>query len=148
LINNLSNENDRFSIFGSLYDSTTIDSEENRKFPITVIESVVTNKRDLIYDYLSAHSIYELYNYYIAKNYYYSKLFDKSLAVVEEALNIYPDGIEGLVNKSAVLGNLGTYEEAIEYNNKVINRLDPKHVNAWHNKGAALGKLGRYEEAI
>ena len=44
LMNNLSNEKDRFSIFGFLYDSTTIDTEENQKFPIKIIESIVTIK--------------------------------------------------------------------------------------------------------
>ena len=41
LMDNLSNENDKVSILATLYDSTTIDTEENRKFPITIVESIV-----------------------------------------------------------------------------------------------------------
>ena len=148
LMNNLSNEHDRFSILASLYDSTTIDTEENKKFPITVIESVVTNKNNLIHNYLTKDSRYNLYSYYIAKNYYYSQLYDKSLAAIEEALKIYSDGVNSFLNKSDILVHLGRYEEAIKCYDEIITKLDPKKVDAWYNKGSALDKLGKYNEAI
>ena len=100
---NLSNEKNRFSILGSLYDSTTIDTEENEKFPITVVESVVTNKSNLIEAYLNKHSKYDLYSFYISKNYYYLQLYNKSLDAVEEALKIYPNKISGLGLKGQFL---------------------------------------------
>ena len=131
LINNLANENDRFSILGFLYDSTTIDTEENRKFPITIVESIVTNKKNLIYNYLSEDSRYNLYSYYISKNYYYLQLYDKSLNAVEEALKIYPNRIIGLVNKGHCSYQLGKYEEAIKCYDEIITKLDPKYVLAW-----------------
>jgi hypothetical protein len=86
LINNLTNEHDKLSILGSLYDSTIIDTEKNQKFPIKIIESIVTNSNNLIYNSLSENSRYDLYIYYISKNYYYSNLFKKCLDAVEEAL--------------------------------------------------------------
>jgi tetratricopeptide (TPR) repeat protein len=147
LMNNLSNEKDRFSIFGFLYDSTTIDTEENRKFPITVVEAIVTNKNNLIDTYLSKNSRYYLYGYYISINYYYSQLYDKSLAAGEEALKIYPNGIGGLTNKGVALRKLGRHEESIACYDEVIN-IDPKEITAWNNKGRTLEELGRHEEAI
>jgi len=41
----------------------------------------------------------------------------------------------------------GKYEEAIEYNDKILE-LNPKDEKAWLNKGFYLANLGRYEEAI
>ena len=148
LMNNLSNEKDRFSIFGFLYDSTTIDTEENQKFPISVLESIITNKRNLLYEYLSEYSTYNLYSYYIAKNYYYSNLFKKFLDTVEEALKIIPNGIDALGNKGIALNKLGQHEEAIKCYDEIITKLDPKHLLAWLYKGVALSKLGQSEEAI
>jgi tetratricopeptide (TPR) repeat protein len=148
LINNLTNEHDKLSILGSLYDSTTTDTEENRKFPIKIIESIVTNKNNLIYNSLSEHSRYDLYSYYISKNYYYSNLFKKCLDANEEALKIYPNGINALVHKGIALNSLGQYEEAIKCYDEVINKLDPTSVLAWLHKGVTLVKLGKTEEAI
>ena len=84
MINNLTNEHDKLSILGSLYDSTTIDTEENQKFPITIVESIVTNKNNLIYNSFSEDSRYDLYGYYISKNYYYSNLFKNVLTQLKK----------------------------------------------------------------
>jgi tetratricopeptide (TPR) repeat protein len=147
LMDNLSNEKDRFSIFGFLYDSTTIDTEENRNIPITIVEKIVTNKSNLIDTYLNEHSRYNLYSFYISANYYYLQLYDKSLDAVEEALKIYPNEKYGLLNKGAALSELGKNEEAIKCF-EVITKLDPKYVLAWLNKGNAFINLDKNEEAI
>ena len=91
---------------------------------------------------MSEHSIYNLYSFYISKNYYDSKLYDKSLAAVEEALKIYPNGTQAFVNKGIALSGLDRYEEAIKCYDEIITKLDPKNVNAWYNKGTILSKLG------
>jgi tetratricopeptide (TPR) repeat protein len=148
LINNLTNEHDKLSILGSLYDSTTIDTEENQKFPITIVESIVTNKNNLIYNSLSEDSRYDLYGYYISKNYYYSQLYDKSLTAVEEALKIYPNKTNGLGIKGSILYIMERYQESLQCYDEIITKLDPKYVLAWLNKGNTLDRIGRNEEAI
>ena len=52
-----------------------------------------------------------------------------------------------LDNKGLALYNLGKYEEAIEWYDKVL-KIDPNDVNALNNKGLALNNLGKYQEAI
>jgi tetratricopeptide (TPR) repeat protein len=58
-----------------------------------------------------------------------------------------PDYAEAWNNKSAALGRLGRFEEALHASNKAIE-LKPWFAVAWCNKGAALGWLGLNEEAI
>jgi len=44
------------------------------------------------------------------------------------------------------LGNLGRYEEALEYCSKALE-IDPSFGAAWYNKGVALEALRRNAEA-
>jgi tetratricopeptide (TPR) repeat protein len=67
-------------------------------------------------------------------------------SVSTEQLNI-DDYVETLNMKGKALDELGKYEEAIEYYDKVL-ALDPNNKFALNNKGADLYDLGSYEEAI
>jgi tetratricopeptide (TPR) repeat protein len=91
---------------------------------------------------------YDIYYYYIAKNYYYLEQYEKSLDVVEEALKIYPLRADAWYGKGLSLDNLGRCEEAIACYDEIIEKLDPAYVDAWNNKGVSLGKQGKDEEAI
>jgi tetratricopeptide (TPR) repeat protein len=46
-----------------------------------------------------------------------------------------------------MLGELGRYEEAVEYFDKALEK-DPHDSGTWNNKGIAFRELGRYEEAL
>jgi tetratricopeptide (TPR) repeat protein len=148
LMDNLSNEKDRFSIFGFLYDSTTIDTENNQKLPLTMVEKIVTNKKNLIDTYLNENSRYILYGYYIAKIYFDLKLFKEALDATEKAIKISPNKPSLLVGKGMILDEKGQYQEAIKCYDEIITKLDPKYVIAWNNKGIVLGKLQQYKEEI
>ena len=52
-----------------------------------------------------------------------------------------------MYNKGLALGNLGKYQEAIEWYDKAL-KIDPNYVDALNNKGIALNNLGKYQEAI
>ena len=60
-------------IIGSLYDSTTIDTEQNKTLPINIIDQVIRKGEISYVDNLSEYWRFSIYNYYIAKNYYYLK---------------------------------------------------------------------------
>ena len=55
--------------------------------------------------------------------------------------------IDNWIAKGDSLADLKMYQEAIEYDDKVIE-IDPTHIDALNNKGIALDDLGRSEEAI
>jgi tetratricopeptide (TPR) repeat protein len=140
-------EEDQYLIIGSLYDSTTIDTEQKNILPINIISRVITNGEISYVDNLSKFWRFNIYNNYIAKNYYYLKKCKESLDAIEEVFNIYPNNTNIILNKGVVLSCLGEEENAITYFNKVI-KSDPTNINAWYNKGKSLDNLGRHEEAI
>ena len=57
------------------------------------------------------------------------------------------DDADELLNKAQVLHDLGEYEKAIVYYDRVI-KLDSEYVVPQVNKATALNMLGRYEKAI
>ena len=144
----IKNEQNKYYIIGTLYDSTTIDTEQNKTLPINVIDQVI-RKGDISYvDNLSKYGRFSIYNFYIAKNFYYLKRYRESLDAIEKVFNIYPKDPIVISNKGASLAGLGEEEKAIACYNQIIYDLDPKYVNAWYNKGNSLRRLGRYDEAI
>ena len=60
---------------------------------------------------------------------------------------IISDDVVALKNKGDALYDLGQYQEAIGYYDKVL-AIDPNDVYALINKGSALDDLGQYEQAI
>jgi tetratricopeptide (TPR) repeat protein len=149
LLNNLPNENDRFSILGFLYDATTIDTEENQKFSIKIIESIVPNLENLIPNYLTKDSICKLYGYY--KGLALDKLgqHEEAIKVYDEVINkLDPKNIIVWHNKGFILVNLGRNEEAIKCFDEILTKIDPKNIHALNSKGWTLDNLKRYQEAI
>ena len=63
------------------------------------------------------------------------------------AQDVDPANVTALMEKVNALGNLGKYEEAITYADKVLV-MDQNHTGALNAKGYALGNLGKGEEAI
>src|SRR5215208_5674107 len=57
------------------------------------------------------------------------------------------DGVETLYIKGYTVSNLGRYEEAISYYDKVLS-LKPESLRGLASKGNALSELGLYEDAI
>jgi tetratricopeptide (TPR) repeat protein len=148
LMTTIKNEMDQYLIIGSLYDITTIETEKKEKIPINIIEYLVTKGENPVINNLNDSYKYRLYNYFIGRNYYYLNQFKQALDLVNEALQISPNGTEAWYHKGVLLANLRKNEEAVECYDKVIKELDPNHISAWLNKGVALGTLGRYEEEI
>ena len=148
LIATIKNEEDLHLILGSLYDSTTIETEQKKILPINIIDKVVTGGEKSYVDNLSEFYRYSIYNNYIAKNYFLLKQYKESLDAIERVINIYPNDISVITNKGLMLASSGEEEKAIACFNKIIHELDPKYVLAWLQKGAALGSFGRHEEAI
>ena len=62
-------------------------------------------------------------------------------------LEVEPNNVDALGKKGDVLVNLGKFENAGLYFDKVL-KLDPGNVNALTGKGNALAQLGNFEEAI
>jgi len=52
-----------------------------------------------------------------------------------------------LTMKGCSLSNLGKYEEAISYFDKVI-LSNPEYAEVWINKGVALGKMGKHHDEV
>jgi tetratricopeptide (TPR) repeat protein len=148
LMTTINKEENQFLIIGSLYDSTTIDTEQKKYLPINIIDQVVRENEKSYIDNLSKHWRFSIYNNYIAKNYYYLKQYQESLNAIEKIFNIYPNDPTLILNKGVSLSGLGEEEKAIACFNQVIDEIDPTNVNAWLNKGISLDKLGRYEEAL
>lgn len=144
----IKNEGDQFLIIGSLYDSTTIDTEQKKMFPIDIIDQVVRNKDISYVDNLSNFWKFSIYNFYIAKNYYYLKRYRESLDAIEKVFNIYPNVPTVISNKGVVFADLGEKEKAIECFDQVIDEIDDQYVDAWFNKGVVLSMLRKNEEAI
>jgi tetratricopeptide (TPR) repeat protein len=53
---------------------------------------------------------------------------------------MYPNHVDALHNKGLALHNLGHYEEAIRYYDKVL-AIDPNYVDALSNKQTAIDNL-------
>ena len=57
------------------------------------------------------------------------------------------DDVEKLYNEGYLMSNLGRYEDAINYFDKVL-KIDPHHIDSLYFKGLTLSDLGRDDEAI
>jgi tetratricopeptide (TPR) repeat protein len=143
----IESEKDRYFILSTLYDSTTIETEENKKLPIDIIESLVTKADNSYVNNLGMDLKFSVYNYYIGKSYYLLKQYEKSLDAVKEALKIYPSETKAIINKGVSLAGLGRYQEAIICYDKAIE-INPTYVDAWYHKGNALFNLAREEEGL
>ena len=75
------------------------------------------------------------------------KEFNVALKIIERVIKLNPNYGIAWLNKGAVLGNLGRYDEAINSYNQAL-KINPNHDTAWSDKGVALGYLGKYDEAI
>jgi tetratricopeptide (TPR) repeat protein len=64
-----------------------------------------------------------------------------------DSLQIDINSYNALTNKGIAHAELGEYEEAFRYYNKVL-ASDQSNIYALNNKGAAFIDLGNYEEAI
>jgi tetratricopeptide (TPR) repeat protein len=58
-----------------------------------------------------------------------------------------PDDVDALSGKGWALNDLGRYEEAISYSDKVL-AIDPDDVDALNSKGVGLNSQGKSDEAI
>ena len=54
---------------------------------------------------------------------------------------------DAMFNKGSVLDELGKYQDAITWYDKVL-AIDGNNTKAMYNKGIALNNLGKYQEAL
>ena len=69
------------------------------------------------------------------------------IKTIDEALNLYPDSIGLLNNRSISLSNIGRYDEAIETIEKAVE-LDPLDANLYDTYGEVLMNSKDYKGAI
>ena len=79
--------------------------------------------------------------------YYTMGKYLEVIKTIDEALELYPDSIGLLNNRSISLSNLGRYDEAIESIEKAIE-LDPLDANLYDSYGEVLMISKNYKGAI
>jgi tetratricopeptide (TPR) repeat protein len=65
----------------------------------------------------------------------------------ERSLAINPNYVFAIDTKALILNELGRYQEAVEWYDKVLEK-DPKFITSINNKGVALANLGYYQQAL
>jgi tetratricopeptide (TPR) repeat protein len=79
--------------------------------------------------------------------YVHLKQYEKALIAVEEGLDLNPEDMNFLNNRTIILGYLGRKKEAVEAAEKLI-KLFPKNGNCFDTYGEVLMALEEYENAI
>ncbi len=74
-------------------------------------------------------------------------LFNEAIEVFDQILEIDPDNVKALINRSAVLIEIGQNEKALYDTNRILT-IDPNNVKALSNKGIALANIGYSYDAI
>lgn len=74
------------------------------------------------------------------------KQFSDSLMLLQQALMIQPDFVDGIINKGIVLKELGRLDEANLCYRRVLS-ISPDNILALGNLGVVLKNLGQLEEA-
>jgi tetratricopeptide (TPR) repeat protein len=73
--------------------------------------------------------------------------YNESMEVFNEALSLFPDNPEILMDKANTLLNAEKYEDSLNVSEQILNKTHNRYWGAWNNKAANLMSLGRYDEA-
>ncbi|UCC57768.1 MAG: tetratricopeptide repeat protein [Candidatus Bathyarchaeum sp.] len=72
---------------------------------------------------------------------------EEALQVTEQAIILYPNGVDFWYNKGYLLMHLNKQQEALDAIEKVIE-IDPTYMPVWRIKGFILNLMGKFKESI
>jgi tetratricopeptide (TPR) repeat protein len=116
--------------------SVTASSLKELLQKIEVIEKTDPNFRLSYEDYFK-----------LGNSFFVERDFEKALEFYQKALQLKPNDFDALLNKSALLAEIGRYKEAIS-SNSVALELNSNSAEAWNNQGYILEKTGELLKAL